>query len=299
MKKKELRLLQQSSLKLFSESRDLADFAADVIQDVRKKLTLSIQEAAGTDLENSVTMEAMADLVRELDKNLNSAKLALQGHSQKVWIDGYQTQFEGLLEQVTTFEKVAASGLPEDAILRIAKLKPRINGALIKGVFEGSLNELSGSLSSLKEPIRKMIASNILTGGSYSDLIHDIKGLGISKGPFVSVEARARAIAITETTNVYNFARYEAIEGSNRTLQDSQKIDLMWHALLDGKTSNRCRSLNGQVRKQGQNFKAADGWEGKKPAAHPHCRSEVRPYRKAWQAIFDDFEKELENQVKR
>lgn len=296
-KRDPLQLIRHSSLMMFNESQALADFASEVLAMASDRLRLNIQDAAGTDLEKSVSIQAMHDLLSELDQHLAAARMSLVGHAQKQWIDGYQLQFDGILKQVSAFEAAAPSGLPVDAMARIAKLKPRISGSLIKGVFEGSLNELSGSLAGVKEPIRKIISTNILTGGSYHDLTQEIKGVGLVKGPFKTVEARARAIAITETTNVYNFARYDATEAANRALPEGEKLDYRWSSFMDGKTSPRCKSLNGQVRKQGEDFVASDGWRGKKPAAHPHCRSEIVPFREEWRGILDDLERELLAQV--
>lgn len=282
---------------MFNDSQELAAFASEVLKIASDRLTISIQEAAGTELENSVSVAAMRDLMKELDGHMAAADKALVGHANKLWMDGYQMQFTGLLEQVGALEKAASSGISLDGIERIIKLKPKISGGLIKGVFEGSLNELSGSLGGVKEPIRRIISTNVLTGGNYHDLTREIKGLGIIKGPFKSAEARARAIAITETTNVYNFARYDSTTAANRALPSDSQLSMRWHSFMDGKTSARCRSLNKQVRKQGQEFQASDGWRGLKPAAHPNCRSEVVPFREEWAEIFDDLERELLAQV--
>lgn len=283
---------------LFDQSQELADFAAEVLQTVHDKLTLGIQSASNSDLAGSVTVQAMQNLLSEIDTNLEAARRSVEGFAHKTWVDGYQLQFSFVGQQIAGFEASFSSGIEPDALERIAKLKPKITGNLIKAVLDGPLNNLSDSLADVKEPIRRMLATNILTGSSYQDLITEINGLGIDKGPFVTVEARARAIAITETTNVYNYARYDALEAANRTLAPGQKLQLQWVSIIDRKTSARCRSLNRQVREQGQNFEAGDGWRGKMPAAHPHCRSEVVPFREEWTGIFDALERELQTQVK-
>jgi SPP1 gp7 family putative phage head morphogenesis protein len=291
--KKSIRLISQNSVRLFDESQALAEFAASVIQTVSAKIKSDILDASGTALENSVSVVAMVNLTQELDRHLVAAQTALWNHSKGVFIDGYQTQFEAILEQVNSFEKVAPSGFSAEELQRIARLKPRISGNLIKATFEGSLEKLSSSAANLREPIRQMLAENVLTGGSYGDLIKQISSTGIVKGPFVTAEHRAQAIAITETTNVYNTARYDSIVQSNRLLPEEKQIEIQWASLIDGHTSPRCRSLNGQVRKQGEDFISSDGWHGKKPAAHPHCRSEVVPYRKAWAGILLQLQKDL------
>lgn len=295
-KREPFRLIDQASLLMFNDSEELANFAAETIKTTKLQLLMAIQDAAGSNLENSVSIGAMRDLVKELDTHLAAAEKSLQGHAQKTWLDGYQLQFKGIVEQVAALETVAPSGIAFEAIDRVVKLKPRISGGLIKGVFEGSLNELSGSLSGIKEPIRKAITNNVLMGGSYHDLTQDIRKLDITKGPFKTATARARAIAITETTNVYNFARSDATIAANRVLPPDAQLATQWRSFMDGKTSPRCRSLNKQVRAQGKDFVASDGWRGQRPAAHPHCRSEIVPFRKEWESIIDDLERELQMQ---
>lgn len=296
MASKEIQLIKQSALDLFDESEDLARFAAEVLGDVNKKLTASIVEVSGTELEKTVTIQGMQALQKEVGLHLAIATVSLERHALGVFEKVYQQQFESILRQTTLFEAASNSGIPASDMAKLAKLRPRFSGGLIKATFEGSLEKLSESAQTLKDPLRRAISQNVLTGGSYRDLIRDIKGTGIDKGVFKTVEHRARAIAITETTNIHSFARYESVVASNRILDKDSKLDFQWWAILDSITSKRCRLLHKQVRAQGKDFVAADGWRGHKPAAHPHCRSILIAYRRAWAGILEELDRELKAQ---
>jgi SPP1 gp7 family putative phage head morphogenesis protein len=296
MASKEIQLIKQSALDLFDESEDLARFAAEVLGDVNKKLTSSIVGVSGTELEKTVTIQGMQALQKEVGLHLATATLSLERHGLGVFERVYQQQFESILRQATLFEAASNSGIPASDMAKLAKLRPRLSGGLIKATFEGSLEKLSESAQTLKDPLRRVISQNVLTGGSYSDLIKGIKGSGIDKGVFKTVEHRARAIAITETTNIHSFARYESVVASNRILDKDSKLEFQWWAILDSITSKRCRSLHKQVRAQGKDFVAADGWRGHKPAAHPHCRSILIAYRRAWAGILEELDRDLKAQ---
>jgi len=293
MARKEIQLIKQSALDLFDESEDLARFAADELGDIDKKLTASIVEVSGTQLDKTVTIQGLQALQKEVGLHLATASLSLERHASQVFDRVYQQQFESIIREASLFEAASNSGIPASDMAKIAKLRPRLSGGLIKTTFEGSLEKFKKTSLQLKEPLRRMISKNVLTGGSYSDLIKDIKGTGIDKGVFKTVEHRARAIAITETTNIHSFARYESVVASNRILDKDSKLEFQWWAILDSITSKRCRSLHKQVRAQGKDFHAEDGWRDPKPAAHPHCRSMIIAYRRAWDSILEELEQEL------
>ncbi len=288
-KKKPAELVNENSRYLFDQSEALANFAQNTLQTLSAKLTADIVSVSGTALETAVTTQAMQSLLRGLGEHLAAATASVEQHAADIFERGYQQQFTSVLRQVNAFESVAPSGFTASELTQLGSLQPKITGNLIKATFEGSLDQLSLGMQPLKAELQQKISLNVLTGGSYSDLIKDIKGSGIITGPLQQAEMRARRIAITETTNVFNYARVDSIQQANAGISEEKQIQKQWHSILDGATSRRCKSLNGQIRKSGEPFKAADGWTGEKPAAHPHCRSEVIPYRKEWQPILDQL----------
>ena len=92
-------------------------------------------------------------------------------------------------------------------------------------------------------------------------------------------------IARTEMNNAANVGHEAAIAQVNETYPDLE-MKKQWLARLDGRESEVCRALNGQVRADGEFFEAL-GWRGLHPAAHPNCRSRLVPWRQAW----EDFER--------
>jgi SPP1 gp7 family putative phage head morphogenesis protein len=287
------RILLRSAVQLFDSSKRLAKFAEETLTEARRRTQSSLVAMGESHLDESVSIQHQRLLLNEIDLHLNAAKKSIENRFRQEWTDVYQLRFTDFIQEIALFEKTRPVGYTAEQLTRFSKLTPRVSSNLIKATLDGSLNQLSESILHLREPIRKILAVNIIEGGSYSSIIRDIASTGISGGPFKSAHHRARAIAITETTNIHNTASYEAINSVNRILPEKERLQFKWMAILDGKTSSRCRSLHGQVRPQGKNFEASDGWKGKKPAAHPHCRSQLIAYRPEWDDIFKDLETAL------
>ena len=87
-------------------------------------------------------------------------------------------------------------------------------------------------------------------------------------------------IARTEMNNAANVGHEAAIAQVDAEYPDLE-MKGQWLARLDGRESDICRALNGQVRAPGEYFEAL-GWRGTRPPGHVNCRSRLIPFRQAW-----------------
>lgn len=118
----------------------------------------------------------------------------------------------------------------------------------------------------LKNDIRAELERGMLAGEGVNKLKERIKNI------FSTTDARAQAIARTETNRANNFGKLDGYR------QSGLMGELEWVAKLDDRTSILCRNLNGQRVRVGEQFKASDGkkeWTGYIPPAHVNCRSTV------------------------
>ena len=116
--------------------------------------------------------------------------------------------------------------------------------------------ELGIDLTQFKKTIAAEITRGIASGMLYSDMMRNIKNAG---GVPLS---RARTIVRTEAGRVQEQATFDAAKGAKAKGADVVK---QWSAVLDGKTRDSHRRLDGQIREINEPFTL-----GKRKAMHPH-----------------------------
>lgn len=116
--------------------------------------------------------------------------------------------------------------------------------------------ELGIDLTQFKKTIAAEITRGIASGMLYSDMMRNIKNAG---GVPLS---RARTIVRTEAGRVQEQATFDAAKGAKAKGADVVK---QWSAILDGKTRDSHRRLDGQIREINEPFTL-----GKRKAMHPH-----------------------------
>lgn len=116
--------------------------------------------------------------------------------------------------------------------------------------------ELGIDLTQFKKTIAAEITRGIASGMLYSDMMRNIKSAG---GVPLS---RARTIVRTEAGRVQEQATFDAAKGAKAKGADVVK---QWSAILDGKTRDSHRRLDGQIREINEPFNL-----GKRKAMHPH-----------------------------
>lgn len=143
----------------------------------------------------------------------------------------------------------------------------------------------------LKQEILETIQAGITAGFSNEQIKDEILGTGLKgragkDGVFRSATFRARATGRTVTNELINRG---ALLTYNQVNQIVPELGLkkIWQVVSDSRTSDRCISLAGQMRDLDEDFRAADGWTGQNPPAHPFCRSRVSSISDRWKDEYD------------
>lgn len=111
-------------------------------------------------------------------------------------------------------------------------------------------------LTQLKKTISAEITRGIASGMLYSDMMRNIKNAG---GVPLS---RARTIVRTEAGRVQEQATMDA---ANKAKKAGANVVKQWSSILDGKTRDSHRRLDGQIRELDEPFTI-----GRRKAMHPH-----------------------------
>ena len=288
-----LDIIRKSSKRLDDDARELAEFTVKLLKSIKRDTEQKLIELAGGDVEASVQAGSINAMDKAVNEALKDAMELIKPKAYQLFQKGYESQFLSQVAQVQAFESAASSKIRTKKIDRLSLFEPRVSRSVVKASFDSSFTKLSEGLQSVKNPLKQILARGVLTGSGYDSVISEIQGNGILKGTFEQVQFSAQRIAVTETTKIYNAARYDSLTQINDSLSESEQLQYRWVALLDRRTSRRCRSLHGQVREQGQAFKASDGWTGLMPAAHPHCRSEIVANRPEWEELFRELDEQI------
>lgn len=117
-------------------------------------------------------------------------------------------------------------------------------------------SSLGVDITELKKTIAAEITRGIASGMLYSDMVRNIANAG--KAPL----SRARTIVRTEAGRVQEQATFDAAKGAKAV---GANVVKQWSAILDGKTRDNHRRLDGQIREIDEPFEI-DGHK----AMHPH-----------------------------
>jgi hypothetical protein len=133
---------------------------------------------------------------------------------------------------------------------------------------------------------------SLALGEGTQELMDRLLGTGLSglqgrDGVFRTARTRAETIARTVTNDLINRG---ALSGYQELDQYFPELEMqkLWVTTSDKRTSNRCKSLVGQVRDLNDNFLAYDGWTGQNPPSHPNCRSRLVSVTKRYKAEWED-----------
>lgn len=171
-------------------------------------------------------------------------------------------EFEGRYGSSAIAERIAAVRpvIPIDAVARMVDAQNLIVEGLAERIREGIAAELGQSIT---------------------------QGEGIAKATrrlrqhLEAQDWQLERIARTEISNAMNVG-HEAAIGQVAGSFPELGLRKQWSAHLDGRTSARCRSLDGDVVDHDKDFHADDGWTGPYASAHPNCRSRVVPWSDRW-----------------
>lgn len=123
-------------------------------------------------------------------------------------------------------------------------------------INEGLYDTLGVDASKLKKSITNEIARGIASALTYNEIAQNISNA--SRAPL----SRAKLIVRTEAHRIQQEAAYDS---SVEAKQHKAAVVNQWCAVLDGKTRDTHRKLDGQIREVGEYFEI----DGKKKAKHP------------------------------
>lgn len=143
----------------------------------------------------------------------------------------------------------------------------------------------------LKNRILREIQVKLSMGASQDDIRNAILGTGIDglkgrDGVFRSAYHRAETIGRTVTNDLINRGSHITYSQIN-SINPELNLRRVWQSVSDHRTSKRCRSLNGQIVRMDEQFRASDGWTGLTPSAHPNCRSRVTVLSETYSREYD------------
>lgn len=123
--------------------------------------------------------------------------------------------------------------------------------------------------------IADAIRMGVVEGETISDIVRRLRGtrnVGYKNGELFKHRRHAEAIARTAVNHIVTNARQNVFERNADIVKGWQYV-----ATLDGRTTDICMSLDGQVYKtQG---------EGPTPPQHINCRSTITPIVKSWKEL--------------
>ncbi len=188
---------------------------------------------------------------------------------------------------IGTMYAIKEQGIPlmlpisQEQVIKAIQLDSKIS----KGLYE----RLGEDVKELKKKIRSEVSRGISTGMSYTDMsrnISNVSNVGINN---------AMRIARTESHRIKSAASYDAALEAKKKGAD---IVLQWDATLDGKTRQRHKRLDGEIRELGETFSNGLRYPGdeKGSAAEViNCRC-VALTRARW-GLDEDELKELERRA--
>lgn len=125
--------------------------------------------------------------------------------------------------------------------------------------------------------IQRRLAVHAVKKSTVREMANDIAGR-LPTRALQGARWKAERIVRTELIAALNTGHQAALEEAAEFLPDLQR---QWDAALDARTSDVCRTLNGQVRALDQPWKYS-GRLIAHPPAHPNCRSRITPWRADW-----------------
>lgn len=248
---------------------------------VRKNLAAA-RNKLKKDLEKDPTLLGSARFIEVLDQYLEelNEQIPAQFETEKIYKEGIREGKSFLGD---------SARIPADS--DYWGWTPQIPIGAI-GLVESEMADLiQKTTKELKDKTLRAVQVGIASGEGIGDIQDAILGLGISglrgkDGIWRTATNRAEMQARTVVNSVINkgaMLTYGQVADTCPELE----IKKVWQTVSDGRTSERCTSLNGQIRELNEDFIAGDGWKGSQPPSHPSCRSRVTTLSKRYQKEYD------------
>lgn len=238
--------------------------ALEALSEVEQKIVRLLLDSDRTDFSRGRLERLLKAVRRVMHGEYDSlTKAALKDLHE---LAGYEGQF-----QADLFKRTLPVNLnfivPSDDQLWGAVLAREFNGRLLEQWFADL--EADAILR-----VQRTLRQSFVDGSTIEEMIRAIRGTratGFTDGILQSNRAAVRTLVRTAVNHTAQIARHRMYKRNERFLKGVQ-----WLAVLDGRTSAICRSLDGSV------FPVDDG---PRPPAHPNCRSAVVPIVKSWRQL--------------
>lgn len=224
------------------EANKVESFLRDMSRDVTRQL----RDTSLKDVNKARLARLLSSINRDLDILTGEFEQQLKLSMQE--IGAYEAGFEGrALQQVVGTE----FAIPSSNQLHVAALERPLsfNGQLIDPYVVGVSKDVRDSITGA-------IRAGYFQGQSTTRIIENLKSRG---GTFGQTEVWLRTMVRTSLQHAAEIARQEVWNANSDVVKG-----VVWVSTLDGRTSVRCRDLDGHRY-------AID--EGPRPPIHPNCRS--------------------------
>lgn len=161
-----------------------------------------------------------------------------------------------------------------EVVARLREWAPQIPVAQAAELAQGQGLIIRRTSDEVRESIGKALAKAVASGEGMDAAARRLRA------SLQEETWRLARVARTEINNAANLG-HEASLTQAANCFPGLGLQKKWSAARDGRTSDTCRSLDGQVRDTEQAFEGAR-WSGQRPPAHPNCRSRVVPWSGRW-----------------
>jgi SPP1 gp7 family putative phage head morphogenesis protein len=258
------------------ETRKVASYLnREVFPDLTEKLRMRLDRIASRGFDRGPwTTRRYKDMVqrmgRQITDGMNGAHQQLRASLKDL------AELEGEWQVATLRQAAGPFGLefqmPARPTLRAIVDKQPVRGLRLKKWFKNLE-------ASTKNALGREIGIGMAQGETTDQIVRRISGTAARKfadGQLAAVQRHAETIVRTSVSHTAAQAR-ELTYAENADLITG----ILWVSTLDGRTSEICIGLDGQV------FRV-DG--GERPPAHPNCRSSTVPQLKSWKELGIDLE---------
>jgi SPP1 gp7 family putative phage head morphogenesis protein len=266
------KLMAVHAKKLIQVENDATKLLLRTYQEAQVELTAKLKalDEAGKGL--TFTAQHLHMIKIQVDSALTRWTGLTTGRFRNVFVGAIKLGFGQTVAEIADIER----RLGDKAIAeRIAGIFPAIPVDAVAAIADPLKLLLFKFRGTVETDVSKQLAQSVLQGESIQKAARRLKGVMDGE------KYQLLRIARTEINNAANFGHLQAINRVNEDFSDLGEMKKQWSSHLDGRTSQICRHLNGDVKEEDQNF-AAYGWSGLYPPAHPNCRSRCNPYMDHW-----------------
>lgn len=276
------RLTREHSQELLRLERAELAKLAKLYEEARLELLGRLHALGEASKLDTFTAQSLRATLAQVQAGVAAMQAKLAGQHEQAIQSAAQDGALQTLDEIAFFERTrdfrgSAFGRIQTAALRSVS---KHQGLLLHR-FEASIQAYGQGMIG---DIQRRLGVHIVQRSKWADMATDVAGRLYAHGVKGS-QWKAERIVRTELVHALNVGHHAALE----TVQAERLPDLQkqWDSVLDKRTSDVCRSLDGQIRGVNETW-SYGGRVIAHPPAIPNCRSRVTPYRAAWAQIGDD-----------